>query len=369
LNELSDEDLEVYFSWEKSLNILETGRDPRASDGVTRNVFLDQFETVKDVRSQLEMYSHRRDAESSFDQNALNDVIDSVVAAFRESPLVGVKPTRGMIEGCITVLDEAEFNAEHFKVEREFNPTTTDLLSFAFREARRVTQVEGFEFEGRTHLRKGKVNRQILIHEVLHKISNTGVSVLLGRVLNEGMTEAIAQRICAGHGIPFENDYYQKERDLLVAISSSFGLSEELQHTAYFKDPRLLVDVLKLKLGDDGYRAFIAVKDADQAHFTLNAGLKTNRERQEKLRTAVREGLRAYASRWGFWSSAESRNAVARLNALIGNPDLEVIVRYYLDPQSPPPRGTLDLGSKLRVGSNLHTDLTASFGRWQVANP
>jgi hypothetical protein len=368
--QLTGSELKTFNSWLADLNVINQGRLGTDTMEFTRDLFLNAYGTADDVRNQMALYSGRVAAESSFGGAQLDAVIDEIWNALRNSAIVpaGSKPARPLIASSIAVLNEGAFNRAHFQSTVAANPTiASDRLGIT--DARKVTQVEGFEHNGAIALRQGQVNSHIAVHEMLHKLGDGGVAAQLGKVLNEALTEHLARAVCDGAGIPKSDLYYQAERALLTTIGQVLHWNLDLYKRAYFEDPSAISSVLRLQLGDDGYADFVAKKLPAEASVAFRDGSQRQRKRLN-LRTAVQAGLAAYNGRWKFNVSAASAHAVGRLNALINRLEiLESIVRYYVQPATLAPPGGLNLGSKLNTDSSLYADLSGAFNNWAVANP
>src|SRR5262249_41977463 len=154
----------------------------------------------------------------------------------------------------------------------------------------------------------------------------------VGPVLNEALTEDLALQVCASASIATSDLYYQAERTLLNSIATVLTWNLDFKKRAYFVQPTLIADQLRLQLGDDGYADFIARKVVPEASQAFRDGSRRQLKRIN-LRTEVRAGLGAYADRWKFNASDASTHAMDRLTALINRLDiLERVVRYYLEP-------------------------------------
>jgi hypothetical protein len=272
-----------------------------------------------------------------------------------------------MIRNAIQVMNDGDFNREHFRMGVAMNPMLAqDALGI--RDARRVTQVEGFQHGGRIVLRQGLVNAHIAVHESLHMLSHGGLAAAVGPVLNEALTETLALAVCVHAGIGTTN-YYQGERHFLTQISNVRHWNMDFYKRAYFDDPSLISDQLIAQMGNDGYVHFLTQKSGPDALQAYNQG-STRQRKRVNLRTEVLSGLTAYGRRWKFNISDASAHALGRLNALIDRLDiLEGIMRYYLEPVTLAPGGGFNLGAKLDQGSSLRTDLNTAFTRWALANP
>ena len=88
----------------------------------------------------------------------------------------------------------------------------------------------------------------------------------------------------------------------------------------------------------------------------------------KSLRTHITRALNKYAKQWNLFASAESTAALPVLRGLLIHPQkLFVAVRWYITAAQPrPPAEFVQVGNKLRVGSDLYTYLQEEFNTWQA---
>lgn len=195
--------------------------------------------------------------QTAYAQNALQRAFGSVAG-------------RTMITGNITILaDMTALYREYDRIQIENNVTNRDTgVTWVYGDKLRWNDARGFRtnafaYNGSIWIDATQTDPTATVHEMLHVNTAAGFLTMVGRAVNEGITQRLALRAVQSTGnsvVGSEFTYVQEMRvvDALVRVIGDGNLVN-----SYFNDPNILVTTYNAVMGENTFNILKRTLNAD----------------------------------------------------------------------------------------------------------
>lgn len=195
--------------------------------------------------------------QTAYAQNALQRAFGSVAG-------------RTMITGNITIVaDMTALYREYDRIQIENNVTNRDTsVTWVYGDKLRWNDARGFRtnafaYNGSIWIDATQTDPTATVHEMLHVNTAAGFLTMVGRAVNEGITQRLALRAVQATGnsvVGSEFTYVQEMRvvDALVRVIGEGNLVN-----SYFNDPNILVTTYNAVMGENTFNILKRTLNAD----------------------------------------------------------------------------------------------------------
>jgi hypothetical protein len=231
-----------------------------------------------DLRSALEQYDAHLKGEAQSEQavdprRVGAEVEEKILNSKTLGHAIAENYLRGTIAENIVALDDDTFTEVYFRQDLERNQKiyAESGLNPRILLAKKIDNVEGFQYEDKMFIRRGNNSLATPIHEAMHqlgKLMGGGEwKRQLGHPMEEGAAEMLALRICEEYKIEAKLEGYYNEYALLETIMEKCKISEETLIRAYLSgNPTEVVAAIIKVTGREGLDALTQNKDGYDAY-------------------------------------------------------------------------------------------------------